>query len=73
MIGWTAQIAGPVVEVEKTVPLLCTGCGRNLNSGIQCEVCGHWFHYSCGSVMAEAAERGNWNCDKCRTEKVRML
>jgi hypothetical protein len=20
-----------------------------------------------------AAERENWNCDKCRTEKVRML
>jgi len=24
-------------------------------------------------VEAQAAERGNWNCDKCRTEKVRML
>ena len=52
--------------------LLCTGCGRNLKSAIQCEVCGQWY-YSCGSVKAQAAERENWNCDKCRTEKVRML
>jgi len=24
-------------------------------------------------VKAQAAERENWNCDKCRTEKVKML
>jgi hypothetical protein len=24
-------------------------------------------------VKAQAAERENWNCDKCKTEKVRML
>ena len=24
-------------------------------------------------MKAQAAERENWNCDKCRTEKVRML
>jgi hypothetical protein len=24
-------------------------------------------------VKAEAAERENWNCGKCRTEKVRMV
>jgi len=29
--------------------------------------------YSCGSMKAQAAERENWNCDRCRTEKVRML
>ena len=32
-----------------------------------------WYHYSCGSVKAQAAERENWKCDKCRTEKLRML
>ena len=42
-------------------------------AGIECELCGRWYHYICGSVEAQAAERGNWNCDKCRTEKVRML
>ena len=53
--------------------LLCTGCRRNLKSGMHCELCGRWYRYSCGSVKTEAAQRENWNCDKCRTEKVRML
>jgi len=40
MIGGIDQNPDPVVEVENTTRLLCTGCGRNLNSGIQCELCG---------------------------------
>jgi len=40
VIGGVEQNPGPVVEVEKTVQLLRTGCGRNLKSGIQCELCG---------------------------------
>jgi len=55
------------------VRLLCTACGRSLKSGIECELCKRWHHYSCGSVTAQAAERENWNCDKYRTEKVNML
>jgi len=35
---------GPVVEVENTMRLLCSGCGRNLMSGILCELCGRWNH-----------------------------
>jgi hypothetical protein len=73
IIGGVEQNPGPVLEVENTVRLLCTGCGRNLNSGIQCELCGRWYHYRCGSVKAQADERETWNCDKCRTEKLRML
>ena len=73
VIGGVEQNPGPVVEVENTVRLLCTGCDRNLKSEIQCEMCERWYHSSCGNVKAQAAERGNWNCDKCRTEKVRML
>jgi len=57
VIGGVEQNPGPVVEVENTVQLLCNGCGRNLKSGIQCELCGRCYHYSCGSVKAEAAER----------------
>ena len=72
VIGGVEQNPG-LVEVENTVRLLCTGCGGNLKSGIQCELCGRWYHYSCGSVKAQTAERKNWNCDKCRTEKVRVL
>ena len=69
IIGGVEQNPGPPVEEENTVRLLCTGCGGNLN----CELCGRWYHYRCGSVKVQAAEIGNWNCDKCRTEKLRML
>jgi hypothetical protein len=57
IIGGVEQNPGPVMEVENTGRLLCTGCDKNLKSGIQCELCGCWYHYSCGSVKAEAAER----------------
>ena len=40
IIGGVDQNPGPVGEVQNTVRLLCTGCGRNLKSGIQCELCG---------------------------------
>ena len=46
MTGGIEQNPGPVVEVENTVQLLCTGRGRNLKSGIQCELCGRWYHYT---------------------------
>ena len=55
--GGVEQNPGPVLEVENTVRLLCTRCGRNLKSGIQCELCGRWHNYSCGSVKTQAAER----------------
>ena len=61
------------MEVENTVRLICTGSNRNLKSGIQCELCGRWYHYSYGNVKALGAERENWNCEKCRTKKVRLL
>ena len=73
VIGGVEQNPGPVVGVGNTVRLLCTGCGRSLKSGVQCELCGRWHHYSRGSVTAQTAERESWNCDKCRTERVRML
>jgi hypothetical protein len=48
-------------------------CGRNLKMGIQCELCGHWYHYSCGNVKGDWTEREKWNCDNCKTEMVRIL
>ena len=59
VIGGVEHNPGPVVEEENTVKLLCTGRGRILKSGIQCELCGRWYHYSCGSVKSQAAEREN--------------
>ena len=73
IIGGVQLNPGPVVEGENNVRLLCTGSRKNLKSGIQCKLCGRWYHYSCGSVKAQAAEREKWKCDKCRTEKLRML
>jgi hypothetical protein len=37
VIGGVEQKPGIVAEGEMAVQLLCTGCGRNLKSGIQCE------------------------------------
>ena len=34
IIGGIEQNPGPAVETENTVRVLCTGCGRNLKSGI---------------------------------------
>jgi hypothetical protein len=48
-------------------------CVLGAKLGIQCELCGRWYHYSCGSVKAQGSEREKWNCKKCRIEKVRML
>jgi len=73
MTGGTEQNQGLVMGGENNVRLLRTECSRNPNQGIQCELCERWCHYSCGRVNAQAVERGNWNCDKCRTENVRML
>src|SRR5215510_15165624 len=73
IIGEIEQNPGPAAEMENTVRILCAGCERNLKSGIQCELCARWYHYSCGNVKAQTAERENWCCDKCRAEKVRVL
>jgi hypothetical protein len=42
MLGGIEQNAGPVVEWENTVRLLCIGYCRNLKSGIECELCGRF-------------------------------
>ena len=37
--------------------LYVLGATGILKSGIQCELCGRWYNYSCGSVKTQAAER----------------
>jgi hypothetical protein len=61
------------VEAEKIMQVLCNGCDRILKSGTQCDTCGRWFHNGCGSVKAQVAESGKWFCDKCRSERLRLL
>jgi hypothetical protein len=64
---------GPGVQVEKSLQILCSGCERNLKSGTQCDMCGHWFHYSCGNVKVQMADSGKWSCDRCRWDRLRQL
>jgi hypothetical protein len=73
IIGGVEQNPGPAMVNEITIQLSCTGCGRNLKTGIQCELCGHWYHYSCGNVKGDWKEREKWTCDKCKTERVKIL
>jgi len=70
VIGGVELNPGPV---ENIVQVLCSGCDRNLKSGTQCESCGRWYHNSCGNVKFQVAESGKWNCDRCRSERLRVL
>jgi hypothetical protein len=72
IIGGNEKNPGPDMEVENIVRLICTGSSRNLKLGIQCELCGRWYHSS-GNVKAVAAERENWNCVKCKTSCDKLM
>jgi len=73
VIGGVEENPGPGVESEKIMRVLCSGCDRILKSGTQCDTCGRWFHNSCGNVKAQVAESRKWVCDRCRSERLRML
>jgi hypothetical protein len=73
VIGGVERSPGSGVEAEKIVQVVCSGCDRNLKSGAPCNTCGRWFHNSCGNVKTHVAERGKWTCDKCRSERPRLL
>jgi hypothetical protein len=73
VIGGVEKNPGPGVEAEKILQVVCSGCDRNLKSGTQCYPCGRWFHNSCGNVEAQVAESGKWTCDKCRSERLRLM
>jgi hypothetical protein len=52
---------------------MCSGCDRILKSGTQCDMCGRWFHNSCGNVNAQTADSGKWSRDRCRWDRLRQL
>jgi len=70
IIGGVELNPGPEVN---SVQILCNGCDSNLKSGTQCASCGRWYHNSCGNVKIQVAESGKWNCDRCRSERLRVL
>ena len=59
--------------VDNVVKVLCSGCDKNLKSGTQCDSCGRWYHNSCGNVKVQVAQSGRWNCERCRSERLRVL
>jgi hypothetical protein len=61
------------VPDDNIVQVLCSGCDRNLKSGTQYDSCGQWYHNSCGNVKFQAVNNGKWNCDICRSERLRVL
>lgn len=73
IIGGIEQNPGPSGEMDTTASDICTGCGRHLKSGIQCEMCGKWYHNTCGNGRVQLAAKENWCCGKCMKEKVRGL
>jgi hypothetical protein len=73
VFGGVEKNPGPVMEAEKIMRVLCSGCDRILKSGTQCDTCGRWFHNSRGNVKARVAESGKWVCDKCRSERLTLL
>jgi hypothetical protein len=73
VIGGVETNPGPVVETEKFMRVLCSGCGKNVKSRTRCDTCGRWFHNSCGNVKAQKADSEKWACDKCRSEWIRVL
>ena len=73
VIGGVEKNPGPGVEDEKTMQVVCSRCDRNLKSGTQCNTCGQWFHNSCVTVKAQVVDSGEWICDKCRLERLRLL
>ena len=70
VIGGVELNPGPA---DNLVQVMCSGCDKSLKSGTQCDSCGRWYHNSCGNVKLQVAESGKWNCERCRTERLRVL
>ena len=73
VIGGVEKNPGPGVEAEIFMQVLCSWCDGTLKSGTQCDICGRWFHNSCGNFKAQVVENGKCICEKCRLERLRML
>jgi L-lactate utilization protein LutB len=70
VIGGVELYPGPVDNVIK---VLCSGFDKNLKYGTQCESCGRCYNNSCGNVKIQFEESGKLNCERCRSESVRVL
>jgi len=71
--GGEAKNPGPGMEAKKIMQVLCRVCDGNPKLGTHCDTCGLWFHNSCGIVSDQWAESGKRICEKCRSERLRLL
>ena len=56
--------------------VVCSGCDRNLISGTPCNTFERLFLSSVtaeGMLKVKLVENGKWTCDKCRSERLRLL
>jgi hypothetical protein len=60
IFGGMEQNPGPSVGTDSTASDICTGCRRHLKSGIQCVLCGKWYHHTCGNGKVQLAVKVNW-------------
>jgi hypothetical protein len=72
VIGRVEKNPGLVWRLRKFCKF-CTASATEILNRKQCNTCGRWFHNSCGNVNAQVAESGKWTCDKCRSERLRLL
>jgi hypothetical protein len=73
VIGGVQQNRGPGMEGESIIKKSYSGRDRILKSGTRCETCGCWYHNYCGNVKAQVAESGKRKCDRCGSERLRLL
>ena len=76
VVGGVEKSPGPGVEAEKFVQVVCSGCDRNLISGTPCNTFERFFLSSVtaeGMLKVKLVESGKWTCDKCRSERLRLL
>jgi hypothetical protein len=73
VIGGVEQNPGPGAEAESSLQILCSGCVRILKSGTQFDMCGRWFHNSCGNIKTQMPDSWKWSCDRCRWDRFRQL
>jgi hypothetical protein len=71
--GGVEQNPGPGVELENSLQVLYSWCERNLKSETKCDMCGQWFHNSCGNIKAQMADSGKWICDRCTWDRLCQL
>lgn len=72
VIGGVELNPGPGSDaLSQPQTITCAGCERNLRSGVQCEKCYSWYHYSCGNVKSRFRGVGDWTCGACRVSRER--